>query len=91
MRKLFSAIIFLLVSITAYSQGASACTGNWYTANEESIIKIYESGGKYYGEIHWVEEPKDEDGNYKKDEKKKEGQATHITPLRPTTAAAFRP
>lgn len=67
MKKLFPVLILLMLSISAYSQNASAVTGNWYTENEESIIKIYESGGKYYGEIHWVEEPKDKNGNYKKD------------------------
>ena len=67
MKKLFPVLILLMLSISAYSQDASAVTGNWYTENEESIIRIYESGGKYYGEIHWVEEPKDKNGNYKKD------------------------
>lgn len=67
-KKLFPVLFLLMLTISAFSQDASAVTGKWYTENKESVIRIYESGGKYYGEIHWVEEPKNEDGNYKKDD-----------------------
>ncbi|MCF8331624.1 MAG: DUF2147 domain-containing protein [Bacteroidales bacterium] len=58
----------LLIAASAFTQDASSVTGRWYTENKESVVKIYKKNGKYYGKLVWLEEPRDEDGNLKRDD-----------------------
>lgn len=59
---------FLCWSFT-YPPASDDIVGQWYTDGNESIIKIYKKGAVYYGNIHWVEEPYDENGQLKRDDK----------------------
>ena len=69
--KLFIVITLTLFALFSYSQTkkeADAVTGFWYTAKKDGIVKIYRAkNGKYYGKLHWIDEPNDEDGNPKLD------------------------
>lgn len=40
-----------------------ALIGTWLTSKGECKIRIYESNGKYFGKVVWLEEPNDEKGN----------------------------
>lgn len=44
-----------------------AIVGEWFTSEKSSIVKIYKSGGTYYGQIIWLKVPIDNDGNVQKD------------------------
>lgn len=67
MRYLFTTMALILLSFAAFSQSANSVTGKWYTEDKESVIRIYESGGEYYGKIVWMEEPRNDDGSHKRD------------------------
>ena len=41
-------------------------------ASKDAYVEIYQSKGKFFGKITWLEEPYDKNGNPKKDEKGKE-------------------
>ena len=40
---------------------ADDIVGEWVTDSSKSKVKVYESGGKYYGKIVWLKEPIDEE------------------------------
>ena len=68
MKKLLFVPFLIFFSVSVFAQGASSVTGRWYTENEESVVKIYEKNGKYYGKLVWLEEPRDENGDIKRDD-----------------------
>ncbi len=61
--------IFIITSIPLKAQKFQAddIIGNWVTEENKSIVKIFKKDNKYYGQIIWLKEPNDEDGNPKTD------------------------
>lgn len=61
MKKTFNCILFLFISIVSHSQ---TVVGKWKTIDDEtgkaiSVVEIYENGGKIYGKVHEILNPKD--------------------------------
>ena len=53
---------FLLMTICAVAQQPAAIKGNWLNDDKDGKIEIYESNGKYYGKLVWMEKPYEADG-----------------------------
>ena len=51
---------YLIISVSSFcgsfTNDANGIVGDWLTQNRNSVISIYESGGKYFGRISWIEE-----------------------------------
>jgi uncharacterized protein (DUF2147 family) len=68
MKKLFSIISIIIVSISAHAQSDSdRITGIWLSNTKDAQIEIFEDGWKYCGKIVWLAEPNKKDGTPKTD------------------------
>tara|TARA_B100001115_G_scaffold149960_1_gene119108 strand:+ start:1189 stop:1620 length:432 start_codon:yes stop_codon:yes gene_type:complete len=66
MKKLFL-LLFTVMSFSSFSQKNSDVTGEWYNAEKDAIITIFEDNSTLSGKITWMLNPNDENGNPKKD------------------------
>ena len=66
MKKLFL-LLFVSISLSSFSQKNSDVTGEWYNAEKDAIITIFEDNNTLSGKITWMLNPNDENGNPKKD------------------------
>ena len=66
MKKLFL-LLFTVISFSSFSQKNSDVTGEWYNAEKDAIITIFEENSTLSGKITWMLNPNDENGNPKKD------------------------
>ena len=66
MKKLFL-LLFISISFSSFSQKNSDVTGEWYNAEKDAIITIFEDNNTLSGKITWMLNPNDENGNPKKD------------------------
>ena len=61
-------LLLLSIFITSFSYSQSYnIEGDWYTENNNAIIKIYKDGNTLSGKITWMKTPNDENGNPKTD------------------------
>ena len=61
-------LLLLSIFITSFSYSQSYnIEGDWYTENNNAIIKIYKDGNTLSGKITWIKTPNDENGNPKTD------------------------
>jgi len=61
-------LLLLSIFITSFSYSqAYNIEGDWYTENNNAIIKIYKDGNTLSGKITWMKTPNDENGNPKTD------------------------
>jgi uncharacterized protein (DUF2147 family) len=67
MKKTILAIALLISSISAFAQTNSDIVGEWYNAEKDAIITIYEDGEMVSGKITWMLYPNDDKGNPKTD------------------------
>lgn len=67
MKKISFIVLFTLMSFAALAQNKDAILGKWINSAGEAHINITKRGGKYFGKIVWLKEPKDEKGNVKTD------------------------
>ncbi|WP_282036918.1 DUF2147 domain-containing protein [Saccharicrinis aurantiacus] len=68
-KKILFCLTILLVSSNIFAQG-NEILGVWLTQDNDSKVKISKTtNGKYYGEIIWLLNPKDDNGNIRKDTK----------------------
>ena len=65
MKKLFL-LLFISISLSSFSQKNSDVTGEWYNAEKDAIITIFEDNNTLSGKITWMLNPNDENGNPKK-------------------------
>lgn len=56
-------IYFLLVNTVFAQRNEGDILGTWLTESGEGIVQIYESNGKYYGKLIWLQNPLDNKGN----------------------------
>lgn len=54
--------LFLLNCTHVNAQTKDMIIGNWLNATGEARIRIFSSGGKYFGKIVWLKEPLNESG-----------------------------
>ena len=59
-------ILSIFIASFTYSQSYNI-EGDWYTENNNAIIKIYKDGNTLSGKITWMKTPNDENGNPKTD------------------------
>lgn len=64
---LFVVSLFLGAFELSNAQEANQLAGVWQPSDGRSLIKIDQIGSKFYGRIVWLKEPKDEEGNPRKD------------------------
>jgi uncharacterized protein (DUF2147 family) len=57
-------LLSVLLSVAPFitPRNADAIVGVWANGSGKGHIQIYKSGGKYFGKIVWLREPKDKDG-----------------------------
>jgi len=61
-------LLLLSIFITSFTYSQSYnIEGDWYTENNNAIIKIYKDGNTLSGKITWIKTPNDENGNPKTD------------------------
>ena len=61
-------IVFIsLFMVSSFICSASNHLGLWYTKGKHCIIQIKEQNNKYFGEIVWMKNPYDKNGNPKVD------------------------
>ncbi|MEX2589290.1 MAG: DUF2147 domain-containing protein [Chitinophagales bacterium] len=67
MKHLIILSIAFISTISVFAQNESV-KGEWYTADKEAKIKIYEcDNDEICGKVVWLKEPNEEDGSPKKD------------------------
>ena len=59
-------LLSIFIASFSYSQSYNI-EGDWYTENNNAIIKIYKDGNTLSGKITWIKTPNDENGNPKTD------------------------
>ena len=62
-------LLFLLLFIPSglMAQDADRILGLWQNETKDKVVEIYKVNGKYYGRIHWLREPKNPDGTWRRD------------------------
>ena len=53
MKKLFL-LLFISISLSSFSQKNSEVTGEWYNAEKDAIITIFEDNNTLSGKITWM-------------------------------------
>ena len=66
MKKIFL-LLLTVISFSSFSQKNSDVVGEWYNAEKDAIITIFEDNNTLSGKITWMLNPNDENGNPKKD------------------------
>ena len=63
MKKLFVLISFFVYSTLSAQNKAGDIVGTYMNPDADAILKIYESGGKYFGKLIWTKKPENLDSN----------------------------
>lgn len=50
-------MVFWGMTSLTLAEKADDVIGEWYSENNESLVEMYKSNGKYYGKITWLKEP----------------------------------
>ncbi len=81
MKKLFfTSLVLLFISLTLCGQ-ANRISGFWLTEDGDSQVEVYQKAdGKFYGRVVWLEEPLNDAGKPKVDDKNPD-KAMHSTPI----------
>ena len=67
MKKMTTTLLFAFASLIAFSQTNADIVGEWYNAEKDAVITLFEEEKTISGKITWMESPNDEDGNLKTD------------------------
>ena len=68
MKNKFFTIVFLIMSVFAFSQVNNEILGEWYTADKSAVVTIFIDGEKISGKTTWMKDPLDAKGKPKLDE-----------------------
>jgi uncharacterized protein (DUF2147 family) len=67
-RGLIIGIVFVLISVLQVSaQKKDDILGYWLDEKQETVVRIYEDNGLYFGKIEWVKDSLDVFGNIRRD------------------------
>jgi uncharacterized protein (DUF2147 family) len=66
-RVLIILVMCLVSSVFTFSQTNSDIVGEWYNAEKDVVITLFEDGKTISGKITWMRFPNDKDGSPKKD------------------------
>ena len=67
MKNTILTLLFAVSSIFAFSQTNADVVGQWYNAEKDAVITLFEDGQTVSGKITWMKFPNDENGNPKTD------------------------
>jgi len=67
MRKIITTLIFAFVGLFAFSQTNADIVGEWYNAEKDAVITLFEENETVSGKITWMKFPNDDNGNPKTD------------------------
>lgn len=57
----------LLLPFTLRAQDADRILGLWQNESGDKVVEIYKKENRYFGRIHWLKEPKNPDGSWRRD------------------------
>ena len=67
MKKITITLLFAFACLIAFSQTNADVIGEWYNAEKDAVITLYEDGKTISGKITWMLYPNDDNGNPKTD------------------------
>jgi uncharacterized protein (DUF2147 family) len=67
MKKLIITILSVFAVLIAFSQTNEDILGEWYNAEKDAVITLFEEGETVSGKITWIKFPNDQNGNPKTD------------------------
>ena len=67
MKTIILSIVLSISSIFTIAQTNTDLLGEWYNAEKDAVITLFESQGKISGKITWMKFPNDKNGMPKKD------------------------
>ena len=67
MKKITTTLLFSFVGLLAFSQTNADIVGEWYNAEKDAVITLFEENETVSGKITWMESPNDDNGNPKTD------------------------
>ena len=67
MKNTILILLFVVSSVFAFAQTNADVVGEWYNAEEDVMITLFEEGQTVSGKITWMKFPNDENGNPKTD------------------------
>jgi uncharacterized protein (DUF2147 family) len=67
MKKITTTLVLTILTLFAFAQTNADVVGEWYNAEKDAVITIFEEDNSLSGKITWMLHPNDEDGNPKTD------------------------
>ena len=67
MKKITTTLLFAFVGLLAFSQTNADIVGEWYNAEKDAVITLFEENETVSGKITWMQLPNDDNGNPKTD------------------------
>jgi len=67
MKKITITLLFVFVGLLAFSQTNADIVGEWYNAEKDAVITLFEENETVSGKITWMQLPNDDNGNPKTD------------------------
>ena len=67
MRNIILTLLCAVASVFAFAQTNADVVGEWYNAEKDAVITLFEDGNTISGKITWMKFPNDENGNPKTD------------------------
>ena len=67
MKKMIITLLFSFASLIVFSQTNADVVGEWYNAEKDAVITLFEDGETVSGKITWMLHPNDSNGNPKTD------------------------
>jgi len=67
MKKITTTLLFAFVGLLAFSQTNADIVGEWYNAEKDAVITLFEENETISGKITWMQFPNDDKGNPKTD------------------------
>ena len=67
MKKITITLLFVFVGLLAFSQTNADIVGEWYNAEKDAVITLFEEDETVSGKITWMQFPNDDKGNPKTD------------------------
>ena len=67
MKKITTTLLFAFVGLLAFSQTNADILGEWYNAEKDAVITLFEDNETVSGKITWMQFPNDDNGNPKTD------------------------
>ena len=67
MKKITTTLLFSFVGLLVFSQTNADIVGEWYNAEKDAVITLFEENESVSGKITWMQFPNDDNGNPKTD------------------------